>query len=324
MRVNSSLRGWLRRDAGRRRGADQQPDADGSHRPSQSPSVGGPPRLLGARDWRVTTGSPRLRIVDDPREHLQLEVEGGDRAVILQGCDTCDYLFGIQHPGCMPGSALAPESIGERLRGDERLIDDDDMLGAVATVIPEGSYTVIETVIRPERVVTGSANDYFAVEGPDLFGVHRYMNDDDVWVDTPPGRPGVPLWRERGATPVPVLERPGEQHAMVGAGLFHFLHPLVSPAASDEERVAWYAGRMAEGPLPCALGLSFLDVRTPAVGGGPGLLPWNEHWLLATYLLDGHHKVEAAARTGSPLRLLTFVKAYRGNDSTLLATLSAP
>jgi hypothetical protein len=32
-----------------------------------------------------------------------------------------------------------------------------------------------------------------------------------------------------------------------------------------------------------------------------------EHWVLTHFLLDGHHKIEAAARAGRPIRLLSFV-----------------
>ena len=56
--------------------------------------------------------------------------------------------------------------------------------------------------------------------------------------------------------------------------------------------------------------MSVLDVRQPAV------VPWDkdadtyrtaQHWCLATYLLDGHHKVAAAARSNRSLDLLTFI-----------------
>jgi hypothetical protein len=32
-----------------------------------------------------------------------------------------------------------------------------------------------------------------------------------------------------------------------------------------------------------------------------------EHWVLTHFLLDGHHKIEAAASAGRPIRLLSFV-----------------
>lgn len=34
---------------------------------------------------------------------------------------------------------------------------------------------------------------------------------------------------------------------------------------------------------------------------------WYWHWLLQHFVLDGHHKIEAASRTGRPVRLLSFI-----------------
>ncbi|MCP3997393.1 MAG: hypothetical protein GY722_20400 [bacterium] len=48
-----------------------------------------------------------------------------------------------------------------------------------------------------------------------------------------------------------------------------------------------------------------LDTRQQAVWDTPegGLV----HWGLAHYLLDGHHKIEAAAKSGKAVRLLSLI-----------------
>ena len=49
---------------------------------------------------------------------------------------------------------------------------------------------------------------------------------------------------------------------------------------------------------------SLLDVSQPAIGGCEDDY---EHWLLSHFLLNGHHKVAAAAKTGRAVRLLSLV-----------------
>jgi hypothetical protein len=67
--------------------------------------------------------------------------------------------------------------------------------------------------------------------------------------------------------------------------------------------------RLQSTKTPTAVAISIFDVRQPAV--------WPEHrqedpvitshWCLAHFLLDGHHKVCAAANAGLPIRLVSFL-----------------
>jgi hypothetical protein len=50
--------------------------------------------------------------------------------------------------------------------------------------------------------------------------------------------------------------------------------------------------------------VSFLDVRAPAVDQGPD---YYTHWGLTHFLLDGHHKLEAAAEHGAAVQLLSLL-----------------
>lgn len=49
---------------------------------------------------------------------------------------------------------------------------------------------------------------------------------------------------------------------------------------------------------------TLLDVIQPAMDEGDD---YYEHWVLTHFLLDGHHKVEAAARAGRSVRLLCLI-----------------
>ena len=50
--------------------------------------------------------------------------------------------------------------------------------------------------------------------------------------------------------------------------------------------------------------MSTLDVCAPAVEQGAD---WYWHWGLTHFVLDGHHKLQAAAETERPLQLLALV-----------------
>ena len=73
----------------------------------------------------------------------------------------------------------------------------------------------------------------------------------------------------------------------------------------SEKTLTAYANRLAVGERPTALAISVLDVRGPATREeGPTV---TEHWCLAHYLLDGHHKTYAASLAEKPVTLLSFL-----------------
>jgi hypothetical protein len=85
--------------------------------------------------------------------------------------------------------------------------------------------------------------------------------------------------------------------------LYEFVVPMVPPVWNERETVAGY--RTADGVEPAtAVAYSLLDVVQPAMEEGED---YYEHWILTHFLLDGHHKMEAAAAVGRPVRLLSLV-----------------
>lgn len=74
-----------------------------------------------------------------------------------------------------------------------------------------------------------------------------------------------------------------------------------------------YATAYNRNEMPTAVSISVLDVKSPA--------DWDEekditsHWCLAHYLIDGHHKVYAAAKDGKPLTLISFINVGHGVSS---------
>jgi hypothetical protein len=92
--------------------------------------------------------------------------------------------------------------------------------------------------------------------------------------------------------------------------LFEFIIPLTDHHLLDAETVEFYRDRFMGGAESTALSISVLDIKGPATWEGNPTV--NEHWCLAHYLLDGHHKIHAASLAGKPITLLSFLDVSKG------------
>jgi hypothetical protein len=226
----------------------------------------------------------------------------GERAFVIGGgCDTCAFVFERKK-----SNLLSPTAVSARLAAGVGLLD-DDLLDTAGSLLPMGDYAVVVFNIEPSLTGPCQADDYFSHESLDLFGMPSY--------EGVPDNPRTPYWRAGsrvlppGSGAWPAREDPRSRPTNPKR-FFHFVVPLEPPQNLDADRIEHYQRQLEAGTQPAALGVSVLDVRAPAV------TPWDkdektyqyaEHWCLATYLLDGHHKVEAAARSNRAVRLLMFL-----------------
>ncbi|MFE0695049.1 hypothetical protein [Streptomyces sp. NPDC058869] len=88
------------------------------------------------------------------------------------------------------------------------------------------------------------------------------------------------------------------------AHLYDFIVPMVPPTWNDRRRVEEYAALMERGTVPTAVAISTLVVCQSAHGHADDPAA---HWGLTHFLLDGHHKLEAAATARRPVRLLSLL-----------------
>lgn len=250
--------------------------------------------------------------------HLTLR---GKRAFRLSpGCDTCAFLFER-----LESDRLSPTAVSDALASGVNLLD-DALLDMASALLPGGDYGVMAIDVQPRLTSPCAADDYFSHESIDLFGLPAYSGVPDS--------PRIPYWRAgsmtlppgTGAWPGLEATRP---RTIDPKRFFHFLVPLEPPNWLDVDRVDHYQRMLLAGGTPAALGVSILDVRAPAdtpwdKGDDPAYI-YAEHWCLATYLLDGHHKVQAAATSGRPVGLLAFVSrgASVASDTDVDAVLTA-
>lgn len=237
---------------------------------------------------RVKTGSPGSRV--------QFELDRGDRFLLLDGrrayhvgfgCQTCSFLFERLSGANGPAQI---EATAEALRNGVGSLD-DEVVRVVGLGLPEGEYAAVLAEASVEEITPGAANDYFVREQIALWG------EDTFWCL--PHDPRVPYFRA------------GDRDIGDGRRLFNFIVPMfplkwlrLSPESEQSEAIRTKSSGTA-------VSIAVLDVRSPA--DWPGQKPDPvEHWCLTHYLLDGHHKLDAASRTQQPLKLLSFIACSKG------------
>ncbi|MDJ0952613.1 MAG: hypothetical protein QNJ81_02930 [Acidimicrobiia bacterium] len=216
-----------------------------------------------------------------------LTVDGKAAFEMSYWCGTCPFVFQRLEGA---NRTLSMDALTERLDSGLGEVD-TSVVESVASLLPEADYVPLLLEIHPRLVFPGDVGDYFSNEQVTTWGI------DSFW--GLPENPRTPYYR----TPTRVVAD--------DARLFEFVVPIVPPNWNDRGRVERYADRLRQGSEPTCLALGVLDVRQQADWETPegGLV----HWGLAHYLLDGHHKIEAAAKSGRAVRLLSLVSV----DSSL-------
>jgi len=191
-------------------------------------------------------------------------------------CGTCPALF---------KKLREPEEadlgiVNQRLNAGLVAID-ENVLRAYGKILPKSMYTVALLDIVPALVEPGTSSDYFTHELVTTWGADEFGGADD---------PGTPYYR----TFETALD--SDRH------LYEFVVPMVPPSWNTADRVKEYAEQ--DPAEATAVAYSLLDVLQPAMDEGED---YYEHWVLTHFLLDGHHKVEAAARGARPVRLLSLL-----------------
>jgi hypothetical protein len=228
------------------------------------------------------------------------DVEVWDRFLTVNGkqayhlgniCGTCSFCFERME------GANAGIDVGEltTLLSKGLSCLSQDIVDKIAQLLPQSDYIVSLFKLQPELVQLSGQNDYFAVE--------QVQNEDGVdffW--GLPHYPKVPYYRVEGRSGVKILDK-----SSFGAA-FDFIVPMFPETFLQSERITHYENALQDGLAPTAVALSVLDIKGPAFSG-------IDHWCLAHYVLDGHHKVAAAARAQRELTLVSFIAVDHGISS---------
>lgn len=196
-------------------------------------------------------------------------------------CGTCPFLF-ERLSGAT--ETLSIDALQDLLNDGISDVDEAVVKGFSA-LLPKGRYQPLLLEIEPTLVYPMSPGDYFAEDQVATWGINPFWGLPD--------NPRTPYYR----TDTRSID---DQNR-----LFEFVVPMVPPTWNDQDRVEFHAKRLEISDEPTCVALGLLDVRQPAVSSATqdGLT----HWTLTHFLLDGHHKIEAAAKAGARLRLLTLI-----------------
>jgi hypothetical protein len=248
-------------------------------------------RLIEVRDAESTAIDSRIGFAtegnaDWPEWHRFITLDGKKAHYIGNICGTCEFIF-ERHEGAT--NKVSPQQLQEVFRnGIDRI--SDPIINTVMSVLPAGAYKVLLLSCRPHLITPSKAGDYFFEEQIALWGV------DPFW--------GCPHYTKTEYYRTEVIKV--SEHG----GLFEFIVPMFPGRYLKSQTIQSYKALQNRQPLPTALAISMLDVKQPAEwDGNPEI---QEHWCLAHYLLDGHHKMYAAAQSGKPISLLSCLAIQKG------------
>lgn len=220
-----------------------------------------------------------------------LTMHGTDAICVGNVCDTCGFFF---ENLAGPNSKLGVRELRMELEQGAQDLD-RTMLETLAQLMPRSTYTVAAIKIRPKLVAPRQHGDYFAnddFEFADSFPVFEYGPPH-------PLDPKTPYFRIEGRSGVHI------EDAIYTSSAFDFVIPIQSYANLEQARVEYFKETLIAGATPSVVALSLLDVKGPSETDCV-------HWVLAHYLLDGHHKLAAAAQTKSEVMLIAFIAHEHG------------
>ncbi|MFC5940191.1 hypothetical protein ABUL04_08925 [Micromonospora harpali] len=222
------------------------------------------------------TANPRIGVDGGRMPSRYLTIDGVPAYQIGYSCGTCGLVLRRQ-PGA-PTGPLSAAAVRDRLNAGLNGLD-QEVIDAFAAQLPRADYQVMLLDTMPTLAAPGATNDYFALDGP-----AGWRNEEFEYSIDPANASYYRL--DRLAV--------GDHDE-----LFEFAVPMGDPTELDADVVARYS--QAPG-RPTAVAFGLLDIEGP----------WfrrERHWGLFHFLLDGHHKMAAAAANNAPIRLLTFVSA---------------
>lgn len=245
--------------------------------------------LIKAGDVRTLgVDEPVLAVAEGPKQpgtwagRRLLWLQGEPAFELSQWCGTCPVLFKRMRGA---NGTLSAEEAAEVLNTGIDEID-IEVVETFARLLPRGEYLPLLLDVQPRLTQPFGTDDYFSHEQVATWGL------DGFW--GLPEYPRTPYYRTH------------RSRVADDAHLYEFVVPMVPPTWNDEGRVTEFRDRLAGGTTATAVALSTLDLCQPA-DRGPDASDYYQHWALTHFLLDGHHKLQAASQIGSPIRLLCLV-----------------
>ncbi|MET3287610.1 UNVERIFIED_CONTAM: hypothetical protein ABID98_000180 [Brevibacillus sp. OAP136] len=94
----------------------------------------------------------------------------------------------------------------------------------------------------------------------------------------------------------------GSRQVDRGKKIEEYIVPIQPSESLDQSVILDYMNEMEGNKVPTVLSVSFLDIKFPLDD-----LSFDEIWLHTHFLLDGHHKILAAAKAKKPITMISFL-----------------
>jgi hypothetical protein len=252
---------------------------------------------------------------------------GGESVFVFGNpCGTCGILF--QKVGSVADRVSDAQAV--QLLGTLDALPPPDALRRLARVLQPGAYYPSIVAGAVKLIAPGDADDYFATDVLRLFSYQAPDGwapvDSDAPDDTELTGPGTTYYRlgvDRQ------LDRTGRLTGPHKALVTAVVMPLQEPSHLNRERIAYWKRQHDAGMPLTAFAVAVLDNQAPAKEPPDPTYPYEEQFLLTLCLLDGHHRMQAAAELGAPVRILSlltkeFSRGYNSDDIATVLSGYAP
>lgn len=247
----------------------------------QKTRVGVDMRRVIASQPFTATGEATVLSVEAPGHMVYLRVYSQASLEISSRCDTCPFAF----TQLIDAPSVDLQGVIDHLHGGINTIG-DDIIELLSRGLPAGEYIATLLEVEPTYTTFGQPDDYFSTEQGGIWEPALQYEGGRHY-------PRTGYYRTATALVEPEVEP--------DAKFFEFVVPLHH--TGSYQRIDDWKQRMREGARPVALAIAFGESRCPATWGG--ISPVISHLCVAHYLLDGHHRIAAAALAGMPVRLLS-------------------
>lgn len=230
---------------------------------------------------------------------------GGERVFEFGNyCGTCGIVF--RKIGSVANRLSDTQAA--QLLGNLDAVPPPDVLRRLARVLQPGVYYPSIVAGTVTLIAPGAANDYFATDVVRLFGPKDPTSAEPADPRTAYYRLGVDRHLDRTGRIEP-------HQALVTAVVM----PLHDPSQLHRERIAYWKQQHHAGRNLTVFAVAVLDNQAPAMAPADNTYPYEEQFLLTLCTVDGHHRIQAAAELGVPVRILSllareFSLAYRTED----------
>ena len=214
---------------------------------------------------------------------------GGERVFEFGApCGTCGIVF----RKVSASAHQVSDSEAFRLLGTLDSVPPVNVLRRLARVLQPGAYhpAILEGTVA--LIEPGAPNDYFASDVVRLSGLGDGRS------------PRTPYYRFGSDFE---LDRTGRATSPHKALVTAVIMPLHYPLPLSRERVDYWLRQSDAGTPLTALAVAVIDNQQPAMDKADGSYPYEEQFLFTNCLLDGHHRVQAAAESGRAVRVLSLL-----------------